>query len=103
VRACLASWSDVTIDVAAHAAEHAARAGLELEYFEPLVRVGGPTSPVWRWLEGFHRSYLPRLVARGLLSAAEVAAALQAWEHHAQRSDALVLAPTMAAVLLRKA
>ena len=102
IRACLASWSGMTIDVAAHAADHAARAGLELEHFEPIARVGPPGSPVWRWLEDFHRSYLPRLAERGLIGRSEVETVLRAWERHAELPGALVLAPTMAAVVLRK-
>lgn len=102
VRACLASWADTHIDAAAHAAAFAERAGLELELLEPIVRIGTPGSPVWSWLEGFHRSYLPRLVQRGLLSDDEVREALAAWQRHARLPGARVLAPTMASVILRR-
>ena len=102
VRACLASWEDVHIDVAARMAAYANHAGLELEHLEPIARGGAPGSPVWRWLEDFHRSYLPRLVERGLMSAAERDGALEAWEHQARLPGARVLAPTMAGVILRK-
>jgi hypothetical protein len=92
----------VHVDAAAHVAVFAERAGLELELLEPIVRIGTPGSPVWNWLEGFHRSYLPRLVERGLLSDDEVRAALAAWQRHARLPGARVLAPTMASVILRR-
>lgn len=102
IRACLASWADVHVDAAAHVAAFAERGGLELELLEPIVRVGTPGSPVWTWLESFHRSYLPRLVDRGLLREHEVHEALEAWERHALLPGARVLAPTMAGVILRR-
>ena len=102
VRACLASWAGVHIDLAALAPRLAADAGLELEHMEPIARMGAPGEPVWEWLETFHRSYLPRLVERGLLGADECAAALQAWRDHGELPGARVLAPTMASVILRK-
>src|SRR5262249_30675662 len=90
------------IDFAARAPELAAQAGLELEHFAPRARIGAVGSGEWRWLEGFFRSYLPRLVERGLMTAAELAAWTREWEARSAARASFVVAPTMCDVILRK-
>ena len=77
VEACLASWKagGATIDFAAEVPALAPRAGLVLEDFRPVARLGRVGSLEWRWLDGFFRIYLPKVVERGLLTQRE----LEAW------------------------
>jgi SAM-dependent methyltransferase len=104
VEACLASWKagGATIDFAAELPALAPRAGLVLEHFCPRARLGPVGSPEWRWLDGFFRIYLPKVVERGLLQPAELAAWLREWEERAAAGGSFVLAPTMADAILRR-
>jgi len=104
VEACLASWKQggVEIDFAARVPELAARAGLEIELFQPLARLGRVGSLEWRWIGSFFASYLPRVVERGLLRSDELAAWAREWERCAQEDASFIATPTMAAVILRK-
>ncbi|MGQ0553491.1 MAG: class I SAM-dependent methyltransferase [Planctomycetota bacterium] len=120
VQACLTSWADGPgkIDIAEELPTLAARCGLRVESLRPIARLGAVGSGEWRWLGGFLESYLPRLVERGLLTAA----ALQAWELEWQEREAtaevagqcsdpgrvatpqtFIACPTMADIVLRRA
>lgn len=104
VAACLASWraGGATIDFAAELPALAGRAGLELEHLRPRARVGRVGSPEWRWLDQFFRSYLPKVVARGLLEPAELEAWRSEWERRTRAGTSFVTTPTVADVILRK-
>lgn len=104
VAACLASWreGDATIDFAAELPALAPLVGLELVHLRPRARIGRVGSPEWRWLDGFFRGYLPKVVARGLLTAAERDAWQADWEGREREGASFVATPTMADVILRK-
>jgi SAM-dependent methyltransferase len=104
VEGCLASWraGSATIDFAARAPELAPRSGFELEHFLPRARLGRVGSLEWRWIETFFRSYLPRVVERGLLTAAELEAWRREWDERARGGASWVQTPTMADVILRR-
>jgi len=104
VEACLASWKagGATISFAAEVPALAPRAGFTLAHFRPRARLGPPGSLEWRWLDGFFRSYLPRLVERGLLAPAELAAWIREWEERGAAGGSFVVTPTMADVILRR-
>ncbi|HEX6882503.1 MAG TPA: methyltransferase domain-containing protein [Planctomycetota bacterium] len=104
VEACLASWKagGATISFAAEVPALAPRAGFTLEHLRPRARLGGVGSPEWRWLEEFFRSYLPRVVERGLMSRAELDAWSAEWAQRAAAGGSYVVAPTMADVILRR-
>ena len=98
------SWEEggATIDVGEHLPALAARAGLRVELLRPLVRVGPAASPEWRWLGQFFRSYLPKVVDRGLLGAEELDAWLRDWDRRTSEGAGYCLTPVMADVVLRK-
>jgi ubiquinone/menaquinone biosynthesis C-methylase UbiE len=104
VEACMRSWREggATIDLAEHVHALSNRAGLALEHFRPIARLGRVGSMEWRWLDGFYRSYLPRLVARGLLEPGELAAFETEWKARAAEGTSYCVTPTMADVILRK-
>jgi SAM-dependent methyltransferase len=104
VEGALASWKagGVTIDFAARAPELAPRCGLELEHFHPRARLGRAGSLEWCWIEKFFRSYLPRVVERGLLTERELEAWRREWDERAAAGASWVMTPTMADVILRK-
>jgi SAM-dependent methyltransferase len=82
VEACLASWraGGATINFAAELPALAPRAGLVIEHFAPRARLGAVGSLEWRWLDEFFRSYLPKVVERGLLSPRELEEWLLEWD-----------------------
>jgi SAM-dependent methyltransferase len=104
VEACLASWrtGGATIDFAAEVPALAPRAGLVLEHFRPRARLGRVGSFEWRWLEGFFRSYLPKVVERGLLAPRELDAWLAEWDERSSAGTSWIATPTMADVILRR-
>ena len=104
VEACLASWKagGATISFAAEVPALAPRAGFTLEHLRPRARLGAVGSPEWRWLEEFFRSYLPRVVERGLMSRVELDAWSAEWAQRAAAGGSYVVAPTMADVILRR-
>jgi SAM-dependent methyltransferase len=103
VQACLQSFRESgTIDFSTLVPEFAARAGLEVERFEPIARLGGTRSLEWRWVGGFFGNYLPKLVQRGLLAEAELTAWRDEWVERQAGGASFLQAPTMAAVVLRK-
>lgn len=104
VEACLRSWIEggVAIDVGERIPTLAAACGLQVEWMRPIARMGDPESPEWRWLSGFFRSYLPRLVERGLLDDAALAEHRRAWDERAAGRRSFICTPTMVDVILRK-
>lgn len=104
VAACLASWreGEATIDFAAELPTLAPLVGLELEHLRPRARIGRPGSPEWRWLDGFFRGYLPKVVAKGLLKSAERDAWQADWEGRSRAGTSRVVTPILADVILRK-
>jgi ubiquinone/menaquinone biosynthesis C-methylase UbiE len=105
VEACMESWplAGGTIDIGEHVLELAQRSGLRVEHFQPVARLGGVGSLEWRWLGDFFRSYLPKLVDKGLLTAAELSAFRADWQSAAQDEvGTYIQTPTMVDVILRK-
>jgi SAM-dependent methyltransferase len=101
---CLASWKagGATIDFAAELPALAPRAGLALEHFRPIARLGRPGSPEWRWLDAFFRSYVPRVIERSLLEPRDLEAWTREWDERAAEGSSFVMTPTMADVILRR-
>jgi len=76
--------------------------GLIVEEVTPMVRVGRPGSLIWRWPEVFFVNYLPRLVATGFLTAADVEAHQLEWASRVAAKGAFFLTPPMVSVRARK-
>ncbi len=104
VEACMRSWGEggATIDIAEHVPTLAARCKLVVEWFRPVARLGGVGSMEWRWGGGFFRTYLPKLVERGLLTEAELEDWRRDWEQRTVEGTSFFYTPTMADVVLRK-
>lgn len=104
VEACMASWhaGGATIDLCERLPELAARAGLVLEHFAPIARIGGVGSLEWRWVGEFYGTYLPRLIPRGLFTEAHLAVFLDEWQARSAAGDSYILAPLMGEAILRK-
>jgi len=104
VEACLASWpaGGATIDICDHLPTLAKEAGFDVESFRPVSRLGPVDSPEWRWVIGFLRSYLPKLVERGLIDEAGRDAALVVMDEREAAGAGYILGPTMADLVLRK-
>ena len=76
--------------------------GMRVTGTAPQVQVGGPSSPVWRWLEEFQAGYLPTLVEKGQLSAAELERYHEWWTRLAENPAALFFSPPILSVVAVK-
>jgi hypothetical protein len=79
----------------------ARRAGLEVEHFAPVARIGAVGSLEWRWLGEFFAGYLPKL-AGTLLSESDVGAFHAEWRARTDDGASFCYAPVMADAVLRK-
>lgn len=104
VAACLASWdlAGGTIDIVDLLPSLAHECGLEVESIRHRGVVARSGSMKWRWLRDFFESYVPKLVERDLISQGECRAALDEWARRSASSEAFVVAPVLADVVLRK-
>lgn len=104
VQGCLRSYrlAGGTIDIAEHLPGLAQRCGLLLERFEPVERIGRAGSLEWRWIQTFFASYLPKVVAAGLLDPADARESLAAFERLSHDPHALCVTPLVADIVLRK-
>ncbi|TDJ77510.1 MAG: methyltransferase domain-containing protein [Planctomycetota bacterium] len=101
---CMRSWQEGggMIDVGELIPGLAEHCGLAVEHLRPLARIGCVGSMEWRWLGGFFRSYLPKVVERSLLSADELEAFQAEWDRRSGTGGSWVHTPTMVDVVLRK-
>ncbi len=107
VEVCMAAWpaGGSNIDVGDELPGLAQANGFRVEHFEPTARLGRVASPEWRWVTGFLRSWLPKLVERGLCSVGDCEAALlelDARELDRTGPPTFVLTPVVVEVILRK-
>jgi len=72
--------------------------GMRVTRTEPLVQVGGPGSPCWRWLEEFQNGYLPTLAKKGMLEAPELDAYQRWWTELAANPASLLFTPPILSV-----
>ena len=104
IAACMRSWDEGggTIDIAREIPTLAHEAGLEVEYFQPVARLGYVGSLEWRWLTQFFESYLPKISEAGLLDTSDLAAFGAEWKRRSAEGKSYCYTPTMADVILRK-
>lgn len=79
------------------------RHGLRLEDIRPITRIARPGSLTWQWIESFLEIWGPKLVDKGLLAPEEEQKLSQAWQDHKTDPTAFCIAPTMTAIIGRKA
>ena len=98
------SWAEGggTIDIGGLVPELAETAGLTVEYFSPVARLGGVGSLEWRWIAEFFRGYLPKLAERGAIEVPEVDAFDEEWTSREEQGRSYAYTPTMVDVVLRK-
>jgi SAM-dependent methyltransferase len=104
VAACMRGWElgGGHIDVGERIPALAAECGLRVESFEPIARAGAVGSPVWRWIESFHRTWLPRVVERALLATDEMQRLFAEYDTRNDSGDGRLCAPTMVDIVLRR-
>jgi len=78
------------------------RAGLRVREVTPLVRVGRPGSMVWDWPPAFFRLYIPRLIERGYLTAADEAEYWRDVEARSVDPAAYLATPPMVDIVAEK-
>ena len=104
-RACMESWrlGGGTINICEQVPALARRAGLTVELFHPVARLGAEPSPEWRWVIGFLHHYLPSTIEKGIYTQADFDAfrAEFPWPP-ADSGSRFVYTPTVADVVLRK-
>ena len=104
IRAAILGW------YAAHGADpspaHRApaalgRAGLEVEEMTPVVRLIRPREPLWRWPQVWLDTFLPSLVARGLLRAEDFEAWQAEWAVNRRDPAGFFVTPTQVEIVAR--
>lgn len=106
-RACQAverSWREAggVVDIVARLPEMLARHGLTVEYLQPVVRCGGPSSQLWQWPTIFFRNYGPALVRMGLLSLDEQRELDAEWARLSTSATAYFSSPLLADLIAVK-
>lgn len=91
-----------TYDVAQHLPRMMQDSGLEVVHFEPINRAVRPGSLTWRWVSLFNSSYLPNLVAQGLMSQEETDQFRRDWSELESDPATLFFTPPMLGIIARK-
>jgi len=104
VEAIIKSWRqrggdpDIGLRLPAMMMKH----GLRVESIQPLHRIARPSSPLWLWPTTFLRSFVPTLVAGGLLSEADRQAFERDWSACSNNETAFYWAPPVMEIIARK-
>lgn len=77
--------------------------GLRVESIRPLQRIARSTDPLWQWPTTFFANFIPRLVAQGLVSAADWRDMECDWNQRSQDENAFFWTPSMVEVIARRA
>jgi len=103
-RAVYESFADAggSLDVTGTLPALFAAASIRVTATEPLCQVGGPGSPVWRWISEFQDLYLTTLIEKGYLTRGDVQDYEQWWRAQGQNPDALVFSPPILCVVGEK-
>jgi SAM-dependent methyltransferase len=73
----------------------AAKAGLVTRELTPIARLARPGTSLWSWPESFFKNFVPTLVEKGLLTAAEKAAFDEEWARASRDPDAFFFCPVV--------
>jgi SAM-dependent methyltransferase len=103
-RAIVASWRQRggDPDVVASLLAILPRHGLEIEHIEAIQRIARPGHSMWAWPDSFFRSFLPRLVEMGHLSAAHRTEFEGVWQRAGEDPACLFHLPPVYEVIARK-
>jgi SAM-dependent methyltransferase len=77
-------------------------AGFRVEQIRPLQRIARPYEPLWQWPETFFANFIPMLVERGLVTAADLRAFQREWRERSADPDAFFWTPCMVEIIARK-
>ncbi|HKE01260.1 MAG TPA: methyltransferase domain-containing protein [Planctomycetota bacterium] len=94
--------SDADIDVGCRLPALLDEVGLCVTYVEPVARIARPGDPLWAWPDAFYRNYVPKVVERGLLAAADERAFFAEWDRRSRDPRSCWLAPTVVDVIAVK-
>jgi SAM-dependent methyltransferase len=90
------------IDVGCRVPQLLEAAGLRVTHVEPVARMARPDSALWSWPDTFYRNYVPKIVERRLLSAADGRAFFEEWERRSGDPRSWWLAPCVVDVIAVK-
>lgn len=101
VDACLESWelSEGEIDIGGQMPSMLQKQGLRVEHVAPLSRIGRVGSMPWRWVTTFFDSYIPRLIANGLVAESDFEAWKEDQQDLEQNKAAFCYCPQMVEVI----
>jgi ubiquinone/menaquinone biosynthesis C-methylase UbiE len=104
VKAVIDSVAQTGADIdSAHALpKHLEQAGFEIVSLAPIVDVVAPSNYVWRWPAAFARAYKDKLVADGLLTAAEADAAIAALNRAEREGGTRMATPIVLEIIARR-
>jgi SAM-dependent methyltransferase len=89
-------------EISEHIPSLMAELGLELTAIEPICRIARPGSRLWEWVSLFHDSYLPKLLAQGLLEPDEAAAFGEDWRAAQSDPASFFFTPPMLGIIAGK-
>jgi len=104
IRTIVRSWeiSGGDLDVMGIVPTICRRVGLTVEHLGVTQRIARPGSMMWAWPTSFWASFIPRLVAQGLLSEAESAAFFDDWREATNDPDSFLHLPPVYEVVATK-
>lgn len=88
-----------SLDVAGRMPKLFRMSGLRVVRVVPICQVGGPGSPVWRWLADFQALYLPTLVQKEYLTPGELDEYKDWWREQESNPDAVFSSPPILCVI----
>jgi len=74
----------------------------EITFMEPVCRVGGPASPLWKWLASFVNSFLPILIESDLLTPSDATKIQSDFNSPTADPNALFFAPPVMLIVGQK-
>lgn len=78
------------------------QAGLEIVSLKPIIDVVAPSNFVWQWPAAFARAYKDKLIAEGLLAAAEADAAIGALARAERDGGVRMATPMVLEIIARR-
>lgn len=89
-------------DIVSHLPAMLRQHGFRVDYLDVHQRIARPGSMIWAWPDSFWASFVPRLVDKGFLSAAERDAFYQVWSRASNDPDCFMHLPPLFDLLATK-
>lgn len=78
------------------------KCGLDVKTTEPVCLIARSRSPLWNWVGEFQRVYLPTLVDKGYLTAADLVEYESWWQQQDSNDDAFLFTPPVLCIIAVK-